>query len=231
MRTDPKSFQGLGRAAFEAAHKVSRESGLPLVSEVSDPRQIEELYDFVDVFQVGTRNMYNYSLLKELGKLDRPVLLKRGFSALVEEWLYAAEYVSSEGNSRVILCERGIRTFERATRNTLDLSAVAFVKQRSGLPVVVDPSHGTGVRSLVEPMALAAVAAGADGLLIEVHPSPENALSDGAQTLNFAEFDTLMAKVKAMLPLFSKQLSRADMAPEKTSSPSRPNSEPGLSLA
>lgn len=196
LRTHPQSFQGLGEAALGIARSVREQIGLPLVSEVTDPRQIEPLLETIDVFQVGTRNMFNYPLLKELGKISKPVILKRSFSATIEEWLLSAEYIESEGNQNIILCERGIRTFEPATRNTLDLAAVAYVKRHSSLPILVDPSHGTGRRELVEPMSLAAIAAGADGLLIEVHPNAEASLSDGHQSIDGDAFISLMAKVE-----------------------------------
>jgi len=206
MRTNPDSFQGLGSEALNFVAPFCRDLGMPLVTEVSDPRQIEAIHDFVDVFQVGTRNMYNYSLLAELGKTRKPVLLKRAFSAQIDEWLMAAEYIRREGNPRVILCERGIRTFEKSLRNTLDLSAVAYIKTRSELPVIVDPSHATGNRDLVKPMALASIAAGADGLLIETHPNPVMALSDADQALSFPDFKNLMNDVKNLLPFFGKHL-------------------------
>jgi len=206
MRTNPHSFQGLGREALSFVSPLCRALNLPLVTEVSDPRQIEEIHDDVDMFQVGTRNMYNYSLLSELGRTRKPVLLKRAFSAQIDEWLLASEYILKEGNKRVVLCERGIRTFEKALRNTLDLSAVAYIKTRSELPIIVDPSHATGDRDLVRPMALAAIAAGADGLLIETHPDPANALSDADQALDFESFSALMNDIKKMLPLFGKHL-------------------------
>lgn len=202
MRSDPKSFQGLGIQDARFARDLCREFKMPLLSEVTDPRQIESLGDMVDAFQVGTRNMFNYSLLQELGRQKKPVLLKRGFSALLDELLMASEYIVREGNENVLLCERGIRTFERATRNTLDLSAIPYLKERSHFPVIVDPSHGVGISRFVSPMALAAVAAGADGLLIEVHPSPKDALSDGAQALDFGTFSKLMkdaAKLSACM--------------------------------
>lgn len=206
MRTNPLSFQGLGQDALSFVSPLCRGLNHPLVTEVSDPRQIEAIHDQVDVFQVGTRNMYNYSLLTELGKTRKPVLLKRAFSAQIDEWLLASEYILKEGNSRVVLCERGIRTFQTSMRNTLDLGAVAYIKQHSHLPIIVDPSHAMGDRTLVRPMALAAIAAGADGLLIETHPEPTRALSDGEQTLDFAEFRALMNDIKQMLPLFGKHL-------------------------
>jgi 3-deoxy-7-phosphoheptulonate synthase len=199
MRTDPRSFQGFGSEAVEIVARVKELTGMPFVTEVSDPRQVEELQNIADLFQVGTRSMYNSSLLKELGRQRKPVILKRAFSALIEEWLLAADYIRHGGNNDVILCERGIRTFERATRNTLDLSAVPYIKQHSDLPIVVDPSHGTGIRSLIEPMARAAAAVGADGLLVEVHPQPEKALSDGPQALTPADFENLMKSVERVL--------------------------------
>ncbi len=208
MRTDPQSFQGLGERGFEIFKKVSREFGLPIVSEVSDQRHIELMEPLVDMFQVGTRNMYNYALLKELGRTNKPVLLKRGFTALIDEWLLASEYIASAGNERIILCERGIRTFERATRNTLDLSAVAYLKARTHFPVLVDPSHGTGISDLIKPMSLAAAAAGADGLLIEVHPEPARALSDADQALNPSQFDDLMVDLERVLVALGRPLRR-----------------------
>jgi len=206
LRTDPQSFQGLGLEALDFVHRVAQENGLSLVSEVTDPRQIESLHDRVDLFQVGTRNMYNYALLKELGHARKPVLLKRGFSALVEEWVLAARYVTDGGNPDVILCERGIRSFEKITRNTLDLSSVVWIKQNTEFPVMVDPSHATGVRDLVGPLALASVAAGADGLLIETHPDPAKALSDGPQALDFAAFDALMHRVRELCAFMNRPL-------------------------
>lgn len=171
-------------------------TGLPFVTEVMDQRNLDMVAQYSDVIQLGARNMQNFFLLKELGQVKRPILLKRGLSATIEEWLMAAEYVLNSGNPNVILCERGIRTFETYTRNTLDLSAIALVKQLSHLPVIVDPSHGTGKRSLVEPMALAAVAAGTDGLIVEVHPHPDQALSDGPQSLEPADFARMLRKAR-----------------------------------
>jgi 3-deoxy-7-phosphoheptulonate synthase len=185
---------------------VRERVGLPFVSEIIDPRHIEPLMDVVDMFQVGSRNMFNYSLLKELGRVDKPVLLKRGFSARFEEWLYAAEYVIQAGNPDVVLCERGIRTFETATRNTLDLAAVAAVKQSTPFPIIADPSHGTGRRDLIEPMSLAAAAAGADGLLIEMHGDPDRALSDAAQSVDFAAFRRLMEALDRLLVALGRPL-------------------------
>lgn len=192
MRTSSESFQGLGSGAFSFINEVKNDVGLPLVSEVIDPRQISDMHGFIDMFQVGSRNMYNYSLLKELGQTKKPVMLKRGFSATVDEWLKAADYILGGGNENVILCERGIRTFETTTRNSLDLNSVAYIKTYSQLPIIVDPSHGTGRPELIKPMSLAAIAAGADGLMIEVHPRPQEALSDGHQALTFPMFDEIV---------------------------------------
>jgi chorismate mutase/prephenate dehydratase len=191
-RTSPYAFQGLGWEGLDLLVAAGRETGLPVVTEVMAVEQLPRMAKEADLLQIGARNMQNFDLLREVGKLDRPVLLKRGLSSTIEEWLAAAEYIVAQGNQQVILCERGIRTFERATRNTLDLSAVAVVRERSHLPVIVDPSHSTGQRSYVAPMAWAARAAGAHGLLIEVHPSPDEALSDAEQSLSFDEFAALM---------------------------------------
>ncbi|MBX9686192.1 MAG: 3-deoxy-7-phosphoheptulonate synthase [Candidatus Obscuribacterales bacterium] len=182
-RSSPYEFQGLGLEALQYLAEASQQTSLPVVSEVMTPEQVELALSFVDMLQVGARNMYNYELLKELGKSSHPILLKRAFSATISEWLNAAEYIMSGGNQKVILCERGIRTFETATRNTLDLSAVAVVKKSSSLPVLVDPSHGTGRKDLVRVMSRAAIACGADGLIIEVHDCPEKAFSDGHQAI------------------------------------------------
>ncbi len=208
IRTNPSSFQGLGRAAFEIVRSVRAQTGLPVVSELTDPRQIPELFDIVDMFQIGTRNMHNTVLLREVGASRKPVLLKRGFSATVEEWLLAAEYVADSGNPNVVLCERGIRTFERITRNTLDLAAVAYIKQNSRFPVLVDPSHGTGVRNLIAPMCRASAAVGADGLLLEVHCAPHQALSDADQALSLRDFAQIMRELEPLLPLFGRRLAR-----------------------
>jgi 3-deoxy-7-phosphoheptulonate synthase len=191
-RTSPYSFQGLGWHGLDLLVAAGRETGLPIVTEVMAVDQVHRMAEAADILQVGARNMQNCDLLRELGKVDRPVLLKRGLSSTIEEWLAAAEYVVAHGNQQVILCERGIRTFESATRNTLDLSAIPVVRERSHLPIIVDPSHGTGFRSYVAPMAWAARAAGAHGLLIEVHPTPEQALSDADQSLSPGEFAQLM---------------------------------------
>lgn len=185
LRTDPTSFQGLREKALEFLPELKKKMNLPLVSEITDPRQIERLDSSVDCYQVGTRNMYNYELLKELGNTRKPIILKRGFSALIKEWLLATEYILAGGNDQIILCERGIRTFETFTRNTLDLAAVAYIKSRTGFPVIVDPSHAAGSSDLVLPLAKAAKSVGADGVLIEVHPEPQLALSDADQALDF----------------------------------------------
>lgn len=197
-RTSPYSFQGLGVEGLKYLKEAKERTGLPVISEIMDPRDIDVMIDYVDILQIGTRNMQNFKLLMEVGSVDKPVLIKRGMSATIKELLMAAEYVLSRGNDKVILCERGIRTFETATRNTLDLSAVPLLKSLSHLPVAVDPSHGVGKRDLVEPMAVAAVAAGADMLLIEVHTNPEEALSDGEQSLTPQMFNEMMKKVAAV---------------------------------
>lgn len=206
LRTNPESFQGLGRDAYPIAKEVSDATGLPFTSEVTDPRQIEELYEITSMFQVGTRNMYNYDLLKELGKTSKPVLLKRAFSATYSEFLNAAEYIIASGNNNVLLCERGIRTFVNDTRNTFDINAIPFLKKRSNLPVLADPSHGTGLTELVEPVALAALAAGADGLIVEVHNDPTNAMSDGQQALKTFELKNLLDKADKILNALGKNL-------------------------
>jgi len=196
--TSPYSFQGMGKEGLEILAQARAETGLPIVTEVLDPRDVPLVEQYADVLQIGARNMQNFTLLKELAKTRKPVMLKRGLSATVEEWLLAAEYIYSGGNHDVILCERGIRTFETATRNTLDLNAVPLVKSLTHLPVIVDPSHGTGKWDLVTPMARAGVAAGADGLMIEVHPHPEDALKDGFESLTFENFATLMEQVSSV---------------------------------
>jgi 3-deoxy-7-phosphoheptulonate synthase len=195
-RSSPYSFQGLGEEGLKMLREISIKTGLPVVTEVMDIRQIETVCRYADMLQVGSRNMQNYPLLKEIGMTRKPVLLKRGMMATIEEFLLAAEYILGQGNDQVVLCERGIRTFETSTRNTLDLSAVPMLKHLSNLPVIVDPSHGTGLRWMVPSMAKAAVAAGADGLIIEVHYKPEAALCDGQQSLSLPEFDQLMKDLK-----------------------------------
>ena len=209
MRTSVDSFQGLGTGAFSFISEVKAQVGMPLVSEVVDPRQISDMHEFVDMFQVGSRNMYNYSLLKELGQTKKPVMLKRGFSATVDEWLKAADYVLNGGNPNVILCERGIRSFETTTRNTLDLNSVAYIKAHAQLPIIVDPSHGTGRPELIKPMSLAAIAAGADGLIIEVHPRPAEALSDGHQALTFLMFDEVVQASELVAKAVGRRLAHA----------------------
>ncbi len=198
-RSSPYSFRGLGAEGLEHLRRARDETGLPVVTEVLTPGDVAVVAEAADMLQVGTRNAQNFSLLEAVGEAGKPVLLKRGLSNTVEEWLLSAEYIVAHGNPDVVLCERGIRTFENATRNTLDLSAVPLVRSLSHLPVVVDPSHATGHRHLVPAMALAAVAAGADGLLIEVHPSPDQALSDGPQSLTFEQFGLLMDDVRRLV--------------------------------
>lgn len=205
-RTSPYSFQGLGVEGLKYLKEAKERTGLPVVSEIMDPRDIDVMLDYVDILQIGTRNMQNFKLLMEVGSVDKPILLKRGMSATIKELLMAAEYILSRGNEKVILCERGIRTFETATRNTLDLSAVPLLKSLSHLPVAVDPSHGVGKRDLVTPMAVASVAAGADMLLIEVHTNPEEALSDGEQSLTPEQFKEMMKKVTAVAKAIGKEV-------------------------
>ena len=205
-RTSPYAFQGLGVDGLELLAEGSRATGLPVVTEVMEPAQVERVASVASILQVGARNMQNFPLLREVGRANTPVLLKRGLSATIEEWLMAAEYIMNEGNPDVILCERGIRTFETATRNTLDLSAIPVIKRLSHLPVIADPSHGTGHRYLVEPMALAAAAAGADGLIVEVHPEPDSALSDGPQSLTLDGFEHLMGTLGGVLQAVGRPL-------------------------
>lgn len=197
-RTSPYSFQGLGEKALKIMAKVREETGLKIVTEVMDTDTLPLVAEYADILQIGTRNMQNYQLLKKLGEYKKPVLLKRGSSASVEEWLLAAEYILAGGNYQVILCERGIRTFANNTRYTLDLSVVPLVKSLTHLPIMVDPSHSTGKWQLVAPMSKAAIAAGADGIIVEVHPNPEDALSDGAQSLTFANFASMMQDLRAV---------------------------------
>ncbi len=196
-RSSPYSFQGLGKEALQMLVEVRAEHGLPIVTEVMDTRDVDLVAEHADMLQVGARNMQNYSLLAELGRVQRPVLLKRGLSATISELLMAAEYIMAHGNHQVVLCERGIRTFERATRNTLDVSAIPVLQRETHLPVIVDPSHAGGDADLVAPLSFAAIAAGADGLIIEVHPKPEDALSDGDQSLSPAAFVALMSRIPA----------------------------------
>ncbi|HTZ34284.1 MAG TPA: 3-deoxy-7-phosphoheptulonate synthase [Methylomirabilota bacterium] len=206
-RTSPYAFQGLGEKGLQMMRKAADKYGLFVVSEVMDPSQIQMMIQYVDIFQVGARNMQNYFLLRALGEVQKPVLLKRGMSATIEELLLSSEYILAGGNYNVILCERGIRTFETYLRNTLDIAAIPVIKKLSHLPIVADPSHGTGRRDKVPPMARAAVAAGADGLLIEVHNDPDHALSDGAQSLTPGEFSQLMHEVRIIAPAVNRHLS------------------------
>jgi 3-deoxy-7-phosphoheptulonate synthase len=197
-RTSPYSFQGLGVGGLKILERARRETGLPIVTEVIDPRDVSWVAEYADILQIGTRNMQNYSLLKEVGHCQRPVLLKRGMYSTLEEWLNCAEYILSEGNPNVILCERGIRTFEKYTRNTLDLSAVPAMKELTHLPVIIDPTHSTGRISLIGPMSMAAVAAGADGMLVEVHYNPEEALCDADQALTPDLFNNIMKRLRPL---------------------------------
>ncbi len=213
-RTSPYSFQGLGEPGLKLLKDAGHRLRLPVVSEVMDAQQLPVMLDYVDVLQIGARNMQNFSLLRAVAKAGRPVVLKRGFGCTLEEWLLAAEYLLDGGQPNVVLCERGIRSFDNTLRNTLDLAGVAWMKERSHLPVIVDPSHSTGQRSLVTPMALAAAAAGADGLMVEVHPTPEAALCDGPQALTPTLFEGLMQALAPVLaavgrPLFGQELRRA----------------------
>ena len=205
-RSSPYSFQGLGDEGLRMMRVAADAEGLKVASEVMDVSQIDLVATYADILQVGARNMQNYTLLRELGKTRTPVLLKRGISATIEEWLLSAEYVLSGGNTDVILCERGIRTFESYTRNTMDISAIPVIQKLSHLPIIADPSHGTGLRDKVTPMARAAVAAGADGLIIEVHPDPDQALSDGAQSIFPQQFDRLMAELRIIAPAIGRSI-------------------------
>ena len=205
-RSSPYDFQGLGEEGVEYLLKAREETGLPVVTEVMDVRQVKLVAERVDALQIGTRNMANFDLLKEVGRADRPVILKRGFAATAQEWLRAAEYVAASGNLSIIMCERGIRTFETETRYTLDLATMAWVKLETHLPVIVDPSHATGSHKLVPQMALAAVAAGADGLMIEVHPHPDQALSDGPQSLTPKKFERLMQDVRKIAEAVGREV-------------------------
>ena len=205
-RSSPYSFQGLGEEGLRMLRAAASQHDLKLVSEVMDISQIELIDRYADMFQLGARNMQNFTLLRELGHTRKPVLLKRGIAATIEEWLLSAEYILAGGNSQVVLCERGIRTFENYTRNTLDISAIPVVKKLSHLPIIADPSHGTGRRDKVAPMARAAVAAGADGLIIEVHGDPDHALSDGAQSLFPQQFDRLMAELRIIAPAIGRTI-------------------------
>lgn len=207
-RTSPYSFQGLGVEGLEMLARAREATGLSVVSEVMDTRQVETVARYADMLQIGSRNMQNFPLLKEAGSTSMPILLKRGMMATIDEYLYAAEYILSHGNPNIILCERGIRTFEPSTRYTLDLNAIPILKQRTHLPVIVDPSHGTGLRSLVPPMAKASIAAGADGLLMEVHYHPEEALCDGSQSLFPQDFDLLMKDLEKVAEAVGRHIHR-----------------------
>ena len=197
-RTSPYDFQGLGRVGLEYLNNAKEQTGLYVVSEITSIEQLVDFEKYVDIIQIGARNMQNFDLLKAVGKTNKPIILKRGFSNTIDEWLLSAEYILSQGNQNVILCERGIRTFENATRNTLDLSAICVIKQRSHLPIIVDPSHATGNSEYVEKMALAAIVAGADGIMVEVHENPKEALSDGAQSITPTLFKNLCNKIRKL---------------------------------
>ncbi len=205
-RTSPYAFQGLEVEGLKILRQASDAAQIPFVTEVVNPMDVELVAEYADVLQVGARNMQNFILLKEIGRVNKPVILKRGLAATIEEWLMAAEYILSEGNYQVILCERGIRTYETATRNTLDLSAIPLVQRMSHLPIIVDPSHGTGKRHLVEPLSKAGIAVGADGLMIEVHPDPESALSDGPQSLNFEGFENLIREITPIVQAVGRKI-------------------------
>ena len=211
-RTSPYAFQGLGRQGLELLRAAADRCGLAVVTEVLDPRDVATVARYADMLQIGARNMQNFALLREAGESGKPILLKRGISATVDEWLMAAEYMLVAGNPNVVLCERGVRSFDPATRNLLDLSVVALLADMTHLPVIVDPSHGTGVARLVEPMALAAVAAGADGLMVEVHPNPAGAASDGQQSLTPDEFGALIGRLGAVAAAVGRRLPAATLA-------------------
>jgi 3-deoxy-7-phosphoheptulonate synthase len=210
-RTSPYAFQGLGRTGLELMRAAATRNHLAVVTEVLDPRDVETVCEYADMLQIGARNMQNFALLREAGLARKPVLLKRGFAATVDEWLMAAEYLLLAGNPQVVLCERGVRSFDSATRNLLDLSVVPLLAELTHLPVIVDPSHGTGIARLVEPMSLAAVAAGADGLLVEVHPDPANAVSDGMQSLTFEQFASLVGKLADVAAAVGRRLPSAGL--------------------
>ena len=195
-RSSPYSFRGVGIEGLKIFYEICKASGIKIITEVMEQEQIEDMYDYVDIFQVGARNSQNFNLLDALGKVDKPVMIKRGLSGTIDELLYSAEYVFSGGNEKIILCERGIRTYEKAYRNTFDINAIPILKEKSHLPVIIDPSHGTGSRSLIEPISLAGIMAGADGAIIEIHQQPERAMSDGQQSLNFNEAVRLFEKMR-----------------------------------
>ncbi len=218
-RTSPYAFKGLGKPALGILAEARAETGLPIVTECMDIRQLDDVLEVADIIQLGARNMQNFDLLQEVGKCGRPVLLKRGLSSTIEEWLLSAEYIAKEGNDQIILCERGIRTFETATRSTLDISAVPVAKSLTSLPVIVDPSHAAGKRDLILPMARAAVVAGADGLIVEVHPSPEHALCDGPQALHADRFAAWVADVRRCIDLMGKVMSGSESVPAGVAGP------------
>ena len=205
-RTSPYAFQGLGEEGLKIMRSVADNHHMAVASEIMDVSQLDLFMRYVDVLQIGARNMQNFNLLKEVGKVHKPVILKRGLSATYEEWLMSAEYIMANGNNQVILCERGIRTFEKFTRNTLDLCAIPVIKKMSHLPIIIDPSHATGLRDKVEPMSLAAIAAGCDGLIIEVHHNPEVAICDGAQSLYPWQYDLLYKQIKQIAPIVGKEI-------------------------
>ncbi len=211
-RTSPYAFQGLGREGLLLLRDAADRFGMAIVTEVLDPRHVELVARHADVLQIGTRNMQNFTLLREAGESRKPVLLKRGLSATIDEWLMAAEYLMVAGNENIVLCERGVRSFDSATRNLLDLTAVPLLRSLTHLPVIIDPSHGTGQARLVTPMALAGLAAGADGILVEVHPDPPSAASDGPQSLTFEQFDGLIAQVRALAPAIGRRVPAATLA-------------------
>jgi 3-deoxy-7-phosphoheptulonate synthase len=204
--TSPYQFRGLGEAGLELLARVKKEVGLPVITEVMSAREVELVASYADILQIGARNMQNFSLLEEAAKVSKPIMLKRGLSATVQEWLLAAEYILAQGNEQLILCERGIRTFETYTRNTMDVSVIPIIEKVSHLPIIADPSHGTGKWYLVTPMALAAVAAGADGIMVEVHPHPDLALKDGSQSLTFANFEQLMSQIGHVANAVGRQI-------------------------
>ena len=210
-RTSPYSFQGLMEDGLKLLKSVSQKYDMAIITEVLDLSLLDTVYPYTDILQIGARNMKNYHFLKELGKTDKPILLKRGMDATLEEWLLAAEYILIGGNEKVILCERGIRTFDHTTRNTMDIAAIPLIKQLSHLPIIADPSQATGNREIVSPLSLAAVAAGADGLMIEVHNNPEKALSDGPQSLRFDQFSDLLEKLKALGKINGKEIPEFDL--------------------
>ncbi len=212
-RTSPYEFRGLGEDGLKILAQAREETGLKIITEVMTPGDVELVGQYTDIFQIGARNSQNYLLLEEVGKAKKPVMLKRGLSMLIEEWLLAAEYVMAQGNPDVILTERGIRTYETATRNTMDVSAVPVLQSMSHLPVFIDPSHAAGKRQFVESLALSGIAAGADGLIVEIHPSPDHAMSDGAQSLDFAQFATMMPKVKRIAEAVDRTLTLPGEAP------------------